>query len=40
MGLKPVTLGDGDVLSVPDLLPGWEVGVDDLWTSEFELDEE
>ncbi len=41
MGLEPITLRDGDVLSVPDLLPGWEVRVDDLWTSEFaELDEE
>jgi Uma2 family endonuclease len=41
MGQEPITLRDGDVLSVPDLLPGWEVRVDDLWSSEFNnLDEE
>lgn len=34
-GQEPVMLRDGDVLSVPDLLPGWEVRVDDLWSSEF-----
>lgn len=31
-----VTLGDGDLLTVPDLLPGWEVSVSDLWAPEFE----
>jgi Uma2 family endonuclease len=31
-----VVLGDGDVLSVPDLLPGWEVAIADLWPLEFE----
>ena len=30
-----VILGDGDVLSIPDLLPGWEVAVTDLWLPEF-----
>jgi Uma2 family endonuclease len=35
MGQEPVTLRDGEMLSVPDLLPGWEVRVDDLWSSEF-----
>ncbi|MGV0024216.1 Uma2 family endonuclease [Phormidesmis priestleyi] len=33
---EPVTLHDGDVLTVPDLLPGWEVQVTDLWAPEFE----
>jgi Uma2 family endonuclease len=31
-----VTLGDGDILTVPDLLPGFEVAVADLWSPEFE----
>ncbi len=30
-----IALGDGDVLSVPDLLPGWEVAIADLWSPEF-----
>jgi len=33
---EAVTLQDGDVLTVPDLLPGWEVLVIDLWAPEFE----
>jgi Uma2 family endonuclease len=32
----PITLHDGDVLTVPDLLPGWEVQVTDLWSPEFD----
>lgn len=31
-----VRLTDGDVLTVPDLLPGWEVVVTDLWSPEFD----
>ena len=34
-GEEAVVLGDGDVLSIPDLLPGWEVAVTDLWSPEF-----
>ena len=33
---KVVILGDGDVLTIPDLLPGFEVAVADLWSPEFE----
>lgn len=32
----PVTLHDGDILTVPDLLPGWEVQIIDLWSPEFD----
>jgi Uma2 family endonuclease len=32
---EPIILGDSDVLTVPDLLPGWEVAVSDLWSPEF-----
>ncbi|MBE9124907.1 MULTISPECIES: Uma2 family endonuclease [unclassified Coleofasciculus] len=32
---EAVILGDGDVLSIPDLLPGFEVAVADLWSPEF-----
>lgn len=41
MNQEPVTLRDGDILVVPDLLPDWEVRVEDLWSPEFdELDDE
>lgn len=29
-------LQNGDVLAVPDLLPGWEMPVEDVWSPEFE----
>lgn len=35
-GDEAVLLGDGDCLVVPDLLPGWEVAVADLWPLVFE----
>ncbi len=35
-GQEPLTFHDGDVLTVPDLLPGWEVKVEDLWSPEFD----
>ena len=35
-GQNSVTLRDGDMLSIPDLLPGWEVAVSDLWSPIFE----
>ena len=28
-------LGDGDVLTVPELLPGWELAVAEVWAPEF-----
>jgi hypothetical protein len=33
---EAIVLRDGDALTVPTLLPGWEVKVSDLWTPEFE----
>ncbi|NJK74276.1 MAG: Uma2 family endonuclease [Microcoleus sp. SU_5_6] len=33
---EPVVLRDGDILSIPELLPGWEVPVAELWPIEFE----
>lgn len=33
---EPVTLKDGDVLTIPDLLPGWEVQISELWSPVFE----
>ncbi|MGB5972633.1 MAG: Uma2 family endonuclease [Nodosilinea sp.] len=33
---EAVTLRDGDTLTVPDLLPGWEAAVADLWPLVFE----
>ena len=35
-GQAIVTLHDGDVLTIPDVLPGWEVQVVDLWAPEFD----
>ncbi|NER51685.1 MAG: hypothetical protein F6J92_34605 [Symploca sp. SIO1A3] len=34
-GEEVVVLSDGDILSIPDLLPGFEVPVSDLWSPEF-----
>jgi len=33
---KPIRLKDGDVLTLPDLLPGWEVQVSELWPPVFD----
>ncbi|MGB3265081.1 MAG: Uma2 family endonuclease [Microcoleus sp.] len=33
---EPVVLRDGDTISIPELLPGWEVAVTELWPIEFE----
>ena len=33
---ETMTLRDGDVLSFPDLLPGWSVAVSDLWSPVFD----
>ncbi|MBD1919133.1 MULTISPECIES: Uma2 family endonuclease [Cyanophyceae] len=35
-GGEAILLRDGDRLTVPDLLPGWEVAVADLWLLVFE----
>ena len=35
-GQEPIILRDGDFLTVPDLLPDWEMKVEDLWSPEFE----
>lgn len=32
----PMTLFDGDMLTVPDLLPGWNIQVSELWPPGFE----
>jgi Uma2 family endonuclease len=31
-----ITMRDGDVLALPDLLPGWAVAVSDLWSPVFD----
>jgi len=33
---EPVVLRDGDIISIPELLPGWEVAVTELWPIDFE----
>ena len=32
---EPVVLRDGDTLTLPDLLPDWELLISDLWPPEF-----
>ena len=32
----PEVLRDGDVLTIPELLPGWEVAIAELWSPVFE----
>jgi Uma2 family endonuclease len=32
----PAVLQNGDTLTLPDLLPGWELAVSELWPPEFE----
>jgi Uma2 family endonuclease len=31
-----VVLGDGDTLTLPDVLPGWEIAVSELWPLRFD----
>ena len=33
---EPVVLRDGDIISIPELLPGWEIAVTQLWPIDFE----
>ncbi|WP_421659217.1 Uma2 family endonuclease [Leptothermofonsia sp. ETS-13] len=35
-GAEAVILRDGDVLTLPDLLPGWEMEVESIWAPEFD----
>jgi Uma2 family endonuclease len=35
-GEETVTLRDGDVLTIPDLLPDWSVAVSELWSPVFD----
>ncbi|MEH1903538.1 MAG: Uma2 family endonuclease [Nostoc sp.] len=34
--LEPVVLKDNDKLTIPELLPGWELTIKELWPPEFE----
>jgi Uma2 family endonuclease len=36
LGQSPAILRDNDQLTLPDLLPGWELTVSDLWPPEFD----
>ncbi|GAA6620664.1 Uma2 family endonuclease [Scytonema sp. NUACC26] len=36
LGQNPIVLRDSDRLTLPDLLPGWELVVSDLWPPEFD----
>lgn len=36
LGADPIMLRDGEILTLPDLLPGWEVAIADLWAPEFD----
>lgn len=33
---EPIVLKDGETLTIPELLPGWEVKIEELWSPEFD----
>ncbi|MEM9538322.1 MAG: Uma2 family endonuclease [Cyanobacteria bacterium P01_E01_bin.42] len=33
---EPLLLQDGDNLSIPELFPGWELAIAEIWPPEFE----
>lgn len=35
---QPIVFGNGEVLTLPELLPGWELNVSELWPQEFDAD--
>jgi Uma2 family endonuclease len=35
-GQDAIVLHNGDVITVPEILPGWEVKVEDLWSPQFD----
>ncbi len=35
-GQDPIVLQNGDTIAVPEVLPGWEVKVEDLWSPQFD----
>jgi Uma2 family endonuclease len=39
-GEPAIVLRDGDILTLPDLLPGWEVAIAELWSPVFDEDDE
>jgi hypothetical protein len=36
LNCNKVVLRDGDILQVPELLPGWELPVIEVWSPEFD----
>lgn len=36
LGQEKIVLGDGDILTVSDVLPGWELEVSEVWAPEFD----
>lgn len=36
LNAEPIVLTDGDVLTIPELFPGWEAVISELWPVEFE----
>ncbi|GAP99335.1 hypothetical protein NIES2104_58960 [Leptolyngbya sp. NIES-2104] len=35
-GQSTIVLQDGDILTIPDLFPGWQVAVEELWSPRFD----
>jgi Uma2 family endonuclease len=35
-GQEAIVLQNGDTLTVPELLPGWEMEVESIWAPEFD----
>ena len=36
LGQEPTQLKDGDILTLPDLIPDWQLPISDLWSPVFE----
>jgi Uma2 family endonuclease len=36
LNLEPIVLKDNDKLTIPELLPGWELAIKELWPPEFD----
>ncbi len=36
LGQEPIQLKDGDILTLPDLIPDWQLPISDLWSPVFE----
>lgn len=36
---EPTQLSNGDVLTIPELFPGWEIAIEEIWPPVFDDEE-